>query len=29
VNTAKGKPSVNSECIEILLEQIEDELESR
>jgi DNA polymerase I-like protein with 3'-5' exonuclease and polymerase domains len=29
VNTAKGKPSVNSECIEILLEQIEEELESR
>lgn len=29
VNTAKGKPSVNAECIEILLEQIEEELESR
>jgi len=29
VNTAKGKPSVNSECIEVLLEQIEEELESR
>ena len=29
VNTAKGKPSVNSECIETLLEQIEEELESR
>ena len=29
VNTAKGKPSVNSECIDILLEQIDEELESR
>lgn len=29
VTTAKGKPSVNSECIEVLLEQIEEELESR